>query len=397
MVCTVNILKNAYGGDGLGRLGDGRVIFVPGAFKGEKVKAEIVAEKRGYVKSRMTEIVESSPHRTGAGPQPVPGMVYANIDRAGELEIKGEQLAEFFTRARFDAALVQTKGEAPSDMLHYRNKATYHFAKEKGEWLIGYMLEPEHRIMDVAEDPLARPEINAALPQIRRHVKMMLTQGAGKVRAEAASKQILTVRWSRASGVKWWLGDAPKDVTLKEMVCGKTFEVPAGGFWQVNPVAGEALVKAVVEEYSRGADNAPNVADLYCGVGVFGLCCAPENLVGVESGRAAVEFARRNAASLGAKNAVFYAKETAHAIRKLRLGADTTVILDPPRGGLERGVAGALLQSKVPRILYVSCDPATLVRDLKELSRAYDVKSAKWLDMFPRTARFETFVTLVRR
>ena len=84
-------------------------------------------------------------------------------------------------------------------------------------------------------------------------------------------------------------------------------------------------------------------------------------------------------------------------MKRMPLGARTTVILDPPRGGLEHGVARALAASKAPRIFYVSCDPATLTRDLRELARAYDVESVRWFDMFPRTARFETLVTLRRR
>ena len=82
---------------------------------------------------------------------------------------------------------------------------------------------------------------------------------------------------------------------------------------------------------------------------------------------------------------------------RIRIGEMTAVVIDPPRGGLERGVAPWLAKTGAPEIIYVSCDPATLVRDLRELCRAYDVESVKWFDMFPRTARFETMVVLRRR
>ena len=101
MTSTVYIAKNVYGGDGLGRLGDGRVVFVPGAWAGEQVKAEIVEEKRHFVKARLVEVVEQSPDRVEcAAERVVPGMVYANLSYDGELKAKEGQLREFLERAR---------------------------------------------------------------------------------------------------------------------------------------------------------------------------------------------------------------------------------------------------------------------------------------------------------
>ena len=121
------------------------------------------------------------------------------------------------------------------------------------------------------------------------------------------------------------------------------------------------------------------------------------SLIGVESGRQAVEFAKKNAAAQKAEGTRFFAERVGPNMRRMPLGPRMTVIVDPPRGGLEPGVARALVASKAPCVFYVSCDPATLTRDLRELVRAYDVESVRWFDMFPRTARFETFVALRRR
>ena len=397
MTSTVYIAKNVYGGDGLGRLGDGRVVFVPGAWAGEQVKAEIVEEHRNFVRARLVEVVEASPSRMGEGEPPVPGMVYANLAYAAERDAKESQLGEALERARLrPGTFGRLNFEGPQ--LNYRNKATYHFGKKRdGRWAIGYRHEPEHEVVDVSDDPLAVPEINAKLPEIRRHVTALLTQGAEAVRIDTARRGSVTVRWTARSGVKWWTGDAPQDIALRETTCGRVFEVPAGGFYQVNPSAGDALVKAVCDEYGRCADVAPDILDLYCGVGVFGICCAAGRggvqLTGVESGRQAVEFAKRNAAANGVEGR-FFAEQVGRNMRRIKIGERTTVILDPPRGGLERGVPEWLAQSRAPRILYVSCDPATLVRDLRILCRAYDLESVRWIDMFPRTARFETFAVL---
>jgi len=395
MTSTVFIAKNVYGGDGLGRLGDGRVVFVPGAWAGEQVRAELVDERRHFVKARLVEVVEASDERL-ASPEPsVPGMVYAGLSYKGECAAKESQLAEFLERARIAFPGI-SRGDDAERSLGYRNKVVYHFAKQGGKWAIGYRKEPEHDIVDVESDPLARPEINRALPEIRRSVLALLTTGPEAVRKDTMRKESLTIRWTAKSGVRWWVGEAPRDLVMKETTLGLDFEVPAGGFYQVNPDVCESLAREVAAAYARGSDKAPTVLDLYCGVGVLGLCCRPPRLISVESGRQAVEFATRNAQSQKAANARFFPWQVGRSLRKIRIGAETTVIADPPRGGLERGVARWLAESNAARIIMVSCDPATLVRDLRELCRVYEVESVKWFDMFPRTARFETMVSLVK-
>ncbi len=397
MVSSVSILKNVYGGDGLGRLGDGRVVFVPGAFAGEQVKAEIVEEKKHFVKARLVEIETASPDRLGTDEPPIPGMVYANLSFAAECRAKEEQLRECLSRARIELPSDVTHASRSAEPLHYRNKVVYHFARQDGQWVIGYRQEPSHRILDVKDDPLACPEINARLADVRRNVLALLTSGAPSVRRSIEKEGNVTIRWTLRSGVQWWIGRPRKEVILKEGTCGRVFEVPADGFYQVNPSVGDELVKAVVAEYEKGKAIAPDVLDLYCGVGVFGLCCRPEKLTGVESGHQAIAFANRNAAAQGFTGAQFIAQEVGRSLRRLTVTPRTCVIVDPPRGGMEPNVPRWLAESKAPRIFYVSCDPATLARDLKTICRNYAVESVRWFNMFPRTARFETLVVLKKR
>lgn len=406
MTSTVYIAKNVYGGDGLGRLGDGRVVFVPGAFTGEQVKAEIVAEKKNFVKARLVEIVESSPERVDGGElRKIPGLTYADLSYKGELEAKEAQLREFLERARIwdgeKAPIVRVQPPEATE-LNYRNKVVYHFEKQGDSWLIGYREEPSHRVVDIQYDPLAVPAINAKLPEIRRGVIALLTTGPQAVRRDIASKGNVTIRWSEKSGVVWWVGDAPKAQVIREVTCGRTFQVPAGGFYQVNPAVGNELVRAVTVEVSKVMDATEDIIDLYCGVGVFGLCCIDSaksrqcNLIGIESGREAIEFAKRNAAAQRV-DAKFFAAQVGRSLRQLKVTERSVVIVDPPRGGMEMNVAGFLARSKAHRIIYVSCDPATMTRDLKTLCRGYEIESVKWFNMFPRTARFETMVVLKPR
>ena len=401
MTSTVYVAKNVYGGDGLGRLGDGRVVFVPGAWAGESVKAEIVEERSHFVKARLVEVVEASPDRVPGGVlADVPGCVYAGLSPAGESRAKEDQLRDFLARARIVFPCVSAAG--PAVTTNYRNKVVYHFERRNGNWAIGYRTTSGNAVVDMPEDPLAAPAINAALPEIRRSVMALLTQGADAVRRDTERRGGVTIRWTQRSGVKWWVGDPPAGLVLQETTCGRTFDVPAGGFYQVNPAVGETLVKTVVDDYLRGSEGTPDIVDLYCGVGVFGLCCAgargraDTRLTGIESGRQAVAFAKQNAVAQRLE-ARFFADTVGHSLRRLRLGTRSAVIVDPPRGGLEPGVARGLAASHAERIFYVSCDPATLTRDLRILVHSYDVESVRWFNMFPRTARFESLVVLRRK
>ncbi len=399
MTVTLKIEKNVYGGDGLGRMGSGRVAFVPGAFVGETVRAEILAEKKRYVTTRLVEVEEPSPDRVKEIGPTVSGMVYAPISYAGEMRLKQDQLENFLWKV---APTVLPLEVVPSPQsLNYRNKVVYHTEKRHGKWLLGYRSEPEHRVTDVTEDPLACPAINAALPGIRSSVFALLTQGARAVRESAKAADNVTIRWTPLDGVTWWLGDPPRDLELREQADGRRFRVSADGFWQVNPAVGDMLVKAVRAAYEEAADRVPHILDLYCGVGVFGLCCAAPHpaqgrLVGIESGRAAVAAAKRNAEAMGVK-ASFFCERVGGSLNRIKVGPQQMVIVDPPRGGLEPNVAPWLANRQAPRIVYVSCDPATLTRDLDALMKSYRISYVKLFDMFPRTARFETMVVLDRK
>ncbi|MCQ2390841.1 MAG: TRAM domain-containing protein [Kiritimatiellae bacterium] len=404
MTVEIEIQKNVYGGDGLGRLGDGRVVFVPGAFAGERVRVELVEQKKRYVKARLDEIVEASPDRQPAG-LTVPGMVYAPISYAAEMRLKQDQLENFLWKVQ--PSLVPLDVVPAAMPLNYRNKAVYHTEKRKGQWVLGYRAEPSHEVVDVEQDPLVCAEINKALPEIRRGVFALLTRGAKAVRESAKSADNVTIRHTPIDGVKWWLGEPPFGLELTEQTAGSKFRVSGDGFYQVNPAMGDKLVAAVREAYLSGAQDAAHLLDLYCGVGVFGLTCFKAlqgaasadfqpRLVGIESGRNAIACARRNAESMGIK-ANFFCERVGGSLNRIKVGPHHTVILDPPRGGLEPNVPSWLAKRGAPRVFYVSCDPATLTRDLAALMPQYRIEKAALFDMFPRTARFETFVQLVRK
>ena len=405
MTVEIDIQKNVYGGDGLGRLGDGRVVFVPGAFAGEKVRAEITEQKKRYAKASLVEVLEPSSDRIEPGPT-VPGMVYAGISYKGEIKLKQDQLENFLWKVQ--SSLLPLEVVAAQSPLNYRSKAVYHTQRRGDKWLLGYRREQSHDVEDITADPLACESINRALPEIRSGVMALLTRGAKSVRDSAKAAGNVTIRYTPIDGVKWWLGEPPLGLELTEKTCGLNFRVPADGFYQVNPQVADRLVATVRDAYLEGVSEAGHLLDLYCGVGVFGLCCikalggvtlkegVSARLVGVESSRDSIACAKRNAEALGVK-ASFFCERVGGSLGRMKVGPHHTVILDPPRGGLEPNVPGWLVKRPAPRIFYVSCDPATLTRDLSALLPAYRIEKVTLFDLFPRTARFETFVQLARK
>ncbi len=389
--------KCAYGGDAIARAPDGRVAFISGALPGERVAAEPYLDKKSFVKCRAARILEPSPDRTHTPASGVPGCVYGDFSYEAEIAAKKSQLEDFLAKAARAAgaeiAVPVAVHPSPSP-LRYRNKTVLHagFAPD-GSRALGYMIEPSHRVFDLPACPLALPQIADAMPEVRRKVFADFRPGGN-----------VTVRFTPHDGTVWWTSrGAPPAQPLVETVCGAEFEVAADGFWQVNPATGAALVRAVADRCLE-TPSAPLV-DLYCGAGSFGIVCAREAalktgrapaLTGLEISARAVECARRNAARNGI-SARFEAGPVAALLERAGVRPESTVVADPPRGGFEPGVARALAECGARRIMCVSCDPATLARDLAPLLENYSVGSAEMFDMFPRTARFETFLVLERR
>jgi 23S rRNA (uracil1939-C5)-methyltransferase/tRNA (uracil-5-)-methyltransferase len=405
MVVTLDIIKNVYGGDGMARLGDGRVCFVPGVFTGETIKAKITEEKRNFTRAELVEILTPSPDRIDPPNNVIPGMVYAGVSPEAEMRFKTDQLENFLWKIQQSLVPLEVRQLPNESFYNYRNKAVYHVDKQDGKWKIGYRKEPFHEIVDVTEDPLALPGINAMIPIARSSVMSLLTQGAYAVRKSAArSATNVTIRWTQIDGGHWWFGDAPANLELREQTAGLKFRVAAGGFYQVNHKVGDELVKIVRDIYLSDIESTPHILDLYCGVGVFGITCAKAalsqkvepRLVGVEADRSAIQCAKKNALDASVKGS-FFCERVGMNLRRIKVGKNHTVIIDPPRGGLEKGVPQWLARGIAGRIIYVSCDPATLVRDLVPMMSAYKIEKTILLNMFPRTARFETVCVLTKR
>lgn len=399
----LSIESIAYRGAGIARH-DGCVYFVPGVCPGEKVAAEEVCRKRTYRIARLTEVVEASADRIVSecalpGGMIVPGCVYGHMSHAAELACKQSQLESFLVRQ----AGVPNAGyflESPCvspHELHYRNKSVFHFCSATRA--LGYYGDDNRTVNDIPQCPLSVVAINDALAGLRHD-----TQFLNRLK----NTDSISFRWTETDGAvvipPRGRGFRPCETYLTEISPAGVLKVPVGGFYQVNPEVARELVSYVGEIFKR---KSPSVLlDFYCGVGVFGIYAARlgvEKVFGYDSGRDVVSYANMNASANGVGDrAHFFCGSGLQCVSRLLSASahagTSLVVTDPPRSGMEKDVVGALSENPPDYLVYVSCSPDTLARDLRMLcsSGVFNIETVKMFDMFPRTAHFETVVLLSR-
>ncbi|MDD5704522.1 MAG: TRAM domain-containing protein [Kiritimatiellae bacterium] len=396
-ILRLRILDVVYRGRGLARH-EGEVVFVDGVAPGEDVVARVTVCKRRYAEARLQEVLSASEDRcVPCARLPdgdrVPGCVYDHLAYAAEVALKLRQLRGFLA-ASIGTDLPELTALPSPRPLHYRNKTVLH-AQRRGHGVakVGYFGEDNRTIVDLPACPLACPEINA---------DWQSSQSA--LRRELADGETVTWRWTVTDGVVRWRGRADDAAPpLTELSAAGSLRVPRDGFYQVNPEVADALVRQVRDWFSEAAaeSRCSGLLDLYCGVGVFALACAQasglKRVCGIETNGAAVAAARHNARELGV-DASFRCGTVAATAGALFEGHDparTVVIADPPRQGLEPAAVAVLCETRPAHIIHVSCDPATLARDLRVLAAGgYRTRAIRLFDMFPRTAHFESAVWL---
>lgn len=396
----VKIESVAYRGAGIARV-DGMVWFVPGTCPGEKVLVREVNRRARFVEAEVLEILEPAAGRIepccrveGPGGEmvQVPGCVYDHLDYSLEVDVKQEQFVDFLTRhagVENVRAICEKPVPSPSS-LNYRNKIVLHSGNAGSGRGLGYKMSGTRDIVDIPACPLAVEEINQAL---------------GKLRDSARFDRLLkrdedvTFRWTPGDGALYWVGKAPeRAIALHEGTAVGVLEVPADGFSQVNPAVADSLTERVTEILRREKPEA--LVDLYSGSGIFAFAAARagvRDVAGIETDLSSVRSARRNASRLGL-DVEFACVEAAEGLQTMPgeyRREPLAVIVDPPRRGLDRETLGEILRLRPALLLYISCAPDILTRDLKELlGGGYRVESAQLFDMFPRTAHFETLSVL---
>ncbi len=388
----LDIVDVAYGGRGVGRL-DGMAVFVPGCLEGERVRVRLEAVHKRYAEAGLLEVLTPSPHRR----EPFcpladrcPGCAYQHVDYPEEVAIKQRQLAALLRRMGAQESVTMDEAVPAPSELGYRNKIVLHNGPE-GQ--LGYYGRDNRTVIDIDRCPLAVEAINTDIAAVRADTAFMQS---------LPPRSSVTFRWTETDGVRHWKdGDSAGGPVTEKTPIGD-IRLPAGGFAQVNSAVTGKLVEAAAR-WIR-AQSPAFLVDLYCGAGLFALAAAQAgvpNVLGVEVNGPAIRAAKANAREHKQTGVTFVEGDAATVFDQAiqQVDADrTAVIVDPPREGLSSALCESLLMHRPAGLLYISCAPDTLARDLKRLTaEAYVVERCRVLDMFPRTAHFETMTFLRRK
>ena len=361
-VVRLTIDDIAFGGEGVGRVDD-FVIFVPFVAPGESVEAEVTEVKKRFARARLRQVLEPAAERV-APPCPYfgecGGCQYQHLAYPAQLRIKHKQVCDLFERiGGLDATLVDPVIPCPQP-YGYRNRVMIRsqWDKFKQGLNIGFLRAENRLVVDIEECKIAEPAINQQIGRVRRHPPPK-------------------------GGLKVVLRVAPEG-----------WQVPPDSFFQNNFFLLPKLVETVRDRLQAG--GARFLIDAYCGVGFFSIELADlvEEFAGVEVDTAAIKAARQNALARDRRNGQFLAGRAEellpHMLGRFEAG-ETAVILDPPRTGCPPEMLEALRQSRPRQVLYVSCHPATLARDLNVLCAGgvFELKKIVPLDMFPQTQHVE--------
>jgi 23S rRNA (uracil1939-C5)-methyltransferase len=382
-ILEVEVERILPGGMGLAHA-EGKTVFVSLAAPGDRVRVRVDREQGNVLFASIEEIVVPSSVRTEP---PCPyfgrcgGCDFQQLSYEAQLAAKTEMIRDCLHRiARIENVPEIVVTPSP-DEWRYRMRATWQIDREQRT--IGYYERGSRRVCDVADCAVLRPELQAKLEEVRATEWHQFPPGLKHLDVVAGE-----------NGVS--LAPAFADFETSELiltVAGEVYHYNAEAFFQINP----SLLGPLVEFASQDASG-ESALDLYSGVGLFTLPLARQfrKVLAVESNPAAARFARRNLQQAGLTSARVITDTVTDWIRSASTAADF-ILLDPPRAGAESAVIKGILDIHPPQISYVSCDPATLARDLKKLiAGGYAINSVAAFDLFPQTHHVETVVHLRR-
>jgi 23S rRNA (uracil1939-C5)-methyltransferase len=410
----LRIEKAIYGGDGLARIPAGKTVFVPGTLPGELVEATIANDRRSFATGKLDAILEPSAERVAPGCEYFPrcgGCQYQHAGPAFQLQMKLDILKETLERAH--VAIPNEIASLNGPAWGYRNRIRL---QAKGRRL-GYLQRGSHTLLPVTHCPIAAPVLEQAITVVERVAGLedlceeveFFTNGeqdqlliclwpgqrqrpreqaleafAERVRVELPA--LIGVGLFTQQNMKYW-----GQRSLSYRVCGIPYQVSLGSFFQVNRFLLPELLQLVVK------DRSGRIAwDLYAGAGLFARALDFDFVTAVESEGFSSDDLKKNLESrphqVVRSNTLDFLSSQSSAQVKPDL-----IVVDPPRAGLGKEICSHLSRIAAPNIIYVSCDPATLARDLQTLLESgYFLQTIQLVDMFPQTFHLETVTVLVR-
>ena len=429
-------------GQGIAHI-EGCAVFVPNGIYGERCTVRIEKVGKTWAAGKIVEILEKSPHRVNRA-CPVAklcgGCTFWHMDYEEETRLKAERVRTCLNRMGGES-LENIPILAAPDCRGYRNKAQYPVSVNRGKTIAGFFKAGTHQVVENKRCLILPEESDRVkdlvLDYVNQYRVMPYDETEHKgllrhiyVRRGAVSGQVLVClvlngrRLPKPEKLIERLQTVPGFMTLvisvntrkgnavlgdefitlygpgyiEDTLCGLNFRLSPRSFYQVNHHQAQRLYEAAISQ----AEITPKdlVLDLYCGVGTITLAMAKSagKVIGVEVVEQAVADARDNAARNGIENAEFFCGDAGQAALELEKQGihPDVVVVDPPRKGLNADTIEALDRMNPRRIVYVSCDPATLARDVKLLKdRGYRLKNAMAADLFPRCSHVESVVTLI--
>ena len=405
-LAEVTLERLVYGGDAVGRLANGRAVFVPFGLPGERVSVRLVEEKRDYARAELVEVLKPSPkrirprctHFTVCG-----GCAYQHLDYAEQLAVKRALLIETLERVGgIDHPPVEATVPSPLPW-YYRNNVQFHLTPD-GK--LGFQASRSHEVVPILECHVLEEAIAEVWPLIEVAAVPELTQIG--LRAGAGGEPMLILEGSSRKPPEFSV-DFPLsavyhgpdgqfvlagDPFLTIELLGRSFRVSPGSFFQVNTAGAAKMVEHLLA--SLPLDSAPAILDAYCGVGLFSAFLAAQagRLVGVEVSESACQ---DFAANLDEFDHVELYQGSLEDILPVLDFRPDIVVADPPRSGIARRGLEAILARGPSTIAYVSCEPPTLARDLRwMLAHGYHLEKVTPFDLFPQTYHIES-ISILRR
>lgn len=421
----VAVEKLVYGGKGLGRLGTGQAVFVSGVLPGERALVRIRRKRKGILEADLVNLITPSKDRIMppcAGEKQCTGATWAHIAYPAQLAFKQEILLDSLKRIggmepkRFLPAIPSPRTD------HYRLRTQFNVRTSGGVQRIGFFRQGSYDLIEVEDAFLIQPLINKVLGGIRALSDRLPQLKEIHINATPAGEaHILLFNEQRSyppmdaffsalhQAVPEVIGITGFADRKKAFVLGKnsmtleieglTLQATEGNFYQVNWEQNRNMVRTVLD--FAGLKGSETVLDLYCGIGNFTLPLAKKagTVIGIESGYSSIEDAKVNAGRNGVTNAEFIADDMEKGLKTLiqrKMRADV-IVLDPPRAGATLKVAERVLAFVPNKIVYVSCNPSTLARDLKYFHLfGFRLDRLQPIDMFPYTYHIECVAEMVR-
>lgn len=400
----VSLDRWAYGGEAMGRLPDGRAVFVPFSIPGEKVRVRLLEEKRGFARAKLVEILEASPDRIEPRCkhyQECGGCHYQHLPYNLQIQAKRAILIDQLTRiGKLDSELVETACRqvvrAPEEWS-YRNNVQFSL---DAQGRLGFQALRSNRLIPIEECHLPNEAIHLVWEQLDLEPIPDLRRVG--LRAGMDDEVMLVLESDSDEGVEFEL-DVPMSAVLLGpntthvlsdssyliiKVLEEEFRVSAAAFFQVNTLMAEAMVEHILEILPLTYRSV--VLDVYCGVGLFSAFIAPKvaRLIGVELDPFAVDDFVNNLDAY--EHVEVYHAAAEEVLPELDVKPDV-MLVDPPRAGLGKEALDAILRLGPKTLVYVSCDPATLGRDAKRLlAGGYRLVQITPFDLFPQTYHIES-------